>query len=269
MSLHEDYLLYDTDVDLEANKSSYAIPSRAVGNKLRDVQYVDENDNVYEMTRIKVGDLPDYQGAYTQNHAYAFSIQNNRVKLTPPIQTDVSGALRMYFYLRPAELVEENRIGIITAINRTTGEVTISSTPSHFNTTIEYDFYKAGSPHRPVAIDLSATAVNSVTNSVTFTTTDIPDELEVGDHLAQAAESSIPQVPSDLHVVLAQYVAERILESQGDTEGLRNAKVKSREMEINAGHIIDNRVEDAPTKLVNRNGALRYGLRNKRYRRRN
>ncbi len=269
LSLHEDYLLYFDDIDLVDEDADYAIPSRAVGNKLRDVQYLDSNNNQYEMTRISIGDIPDNTGAYTQNRARTFYIQNNRVHLIPPIQGSASGKLRMFYYLRPSELVEETRVGVITGINTSTGEVTVSSLPTHFSTSLKYDLYKHESPHRQLIIDINATSVNSSTNTITFATTDVPSELVVGDHIAQATECIIPQVPSDLHVVLAQYVAERILEAQGDTEGLRNAKVKSREMEIKAGNIIDNRVEDAPIKLVNRHGALRYGLSSKRYRRRN
>jgi hypothetical protein len=268
MSLHEDYLLFFEDIPLSSSQSEYTIPARAVGNKLRDVQYVDSNGNVYEMTRVRVGDLPDFQGAYEVNNAYAFYIQNNKVVLTPPVQPSSSGSLRMYYYLRPSEVVSEDRIGIITGINTLTGEIAVDSIPTNFSLGIKYDLYKFESPHRPLKIELDATGINTTTNVVTFNPSDLPSDLKIGDHLGQARECIIPQVPSDLHVVLAQYVAERILEAQGDSEGLRNAKVKSKELEISAGNIIDNRVEDAPTKLVNRNSVLRYALGNKRYLRR-
>lgn len=268
MSLHEDYLLFYEDIPLSAGQSEYTIPPRAVGNKLRDVQYVDTNSNVYEMTRVRVGDLPDFQGAYEVNNAYAFYIQNNKVVLTPPVQPSSSGSLRMYYYLRPAEMVSEDEVGIITGIDTLTGEIAVDRIPSDFSVSLKFDFYKFESPHRPLDIDLTATGINTTTRVVTFDPADIPSDLKIGDHLSIAGQSIIPQVPSDLHVVLAQYVAERILEAQGDSEGLRNAKVKSKELEAMAGNIIDNRVEDAPIKLVNRNSVLRHALGNKRYLRR-
>ena len=100
------------------------------------------------------------------------------------------------------------------------------------------------------------------------TPSDIPEFLAVGDHVALAEECCIPQVPSDLHVYLAQKTAERILESQGDAQGLGLAQQKSREMEFRAGTIIDNRVDESPPKLVNRHGILRSGLIQRLYRRR-
>ncbi len=97
---------------------------------------------------------------------------------------------------------------------------------------------------------------------------DIPQYLAVGDHIALAEQCCIPQIPSDLHVLLAQKTAERILESQGDLAGLQAAQAKSKEMEFRAGTIIDNRVDESPPKLVNRHGILRSGLIQRLYRRR-
>lgn len=97
---------------------------------------------------------------------------------------------------------------------------------------------------------------------------DIPEFLAPGDHVALAQQACIPQVPSDLHVYLAQKTAERILESQGDAQGLALAQQKSKEMEFRAGTIIDNRVDESPPKLVNRHGILRSGLIQRLYRRR-
>lgn len=97
---------------------------------------------------------------------------------------------------------------------------------------------------------------------------DIPNYLAVGDHVAMAEQCCIPQIPSDLHVYLAQKTAERILESQGDLAGLQAAQAKSKEMEFRAGTIIDNRVDESPPKLVNRHGILRSGLIQRLYRRR-
>jgi len=269
MSLHEDYFLFRQESPLVANEDKYPIPDRAIGNKLRELQFIDANGNHFEMTRISVGDIPDYQGIFSQNHAYTYYVENNNIRLLPPAQGTVSGSLLFFYYIRPSEMVSESRVGIITDINRTTGEITLDKAPTNFNINIKYDMYKNQSPHSHMKIDLTATAYNSTTKVVTFATTDIPDELVVGDHIAQQCECIIPQIPSDLHVLLAQYIAERILESQGDTEGLSNAQAKTRKMELRSGTIVDNRVDDAPIKLVNRNGLLRFGLHSKRYRRRN
>ena len=130
---------------------------------------------------------------------------------------------------------------------------------------IQYDFIQSKSPFVTLGKEITATAVNSTTNEVTFAISDIPSRLSVGDHVAKECETMIPQIPADLHVVLAHRVATRCLEALGDTEGLQNANKKLAEMEDKTSNLIDNRVEDAPIKVVNRHGALRSGLYRRRW----
>lgn len=260
MSLHEDYLLFQKDVDLEADTSEYVIPYRAVGNKLYDLQFVDDNDNLLPMARTTVSERTNYGASGTSNAHYSYYVINNRVGLLPEIGATVSGALRFIYYIRPSALVLEENISVITDIDEATGVITVSSLPDDFTTSLLYDFYKAKSPHNILSIDIAVSAIDTALNTITIAVADIPDELEVGDHIAIAQETAIPQIPSDLHVYLAQKTAERILESQGDLEGLKLAQSKSAEMEVRAGSIIDNRVDESPRKLVNSKGLLRSGL---------
>ena len=270
MSLHEDYLLFEEDKPLESNESEYEIPSRAMGNKLRDVQFKIDAKNFIEMTRIGIGERFSEFDVRTETNLKKYYVKNNKIVLVPPVgpNPSTSQAITMVFYIRPSKLVLEERIGVITGINRTSGEITFSTIPDHFNTNIQYDFYKAGSPHTILNIDKTATNVNSTTNSITFAVDDIPKNLQVGDHIGQAGECIIPQIPSELHVMLTQMVACRVLESIGDTQGLQNALVKLKQMEEAAGMIIDNRVDDAPQKAVNRHGLVRTSIFSKRFNRR-
>ncbi len=260
MSLHEDYLLFVEDQDLVENQNDYIIPYRAVGNKLYDLQYVDQDGNVYLMSRATAADEPFYQGSYTVNRTYAYYIKNNRISLMPRITGDTQGTLRFIYYIRPSQLVMTEDVGVVTDINTDTGDVTVSSLPSTFSTNTPLDFYKAQSPHNVLKIDKTPTSVNSTSKTITFDTEDIPSDLAVGDQIALSQQCAIPQIPSDLHVYLAQKTAERILEAQGDSEGLALAKQKSAEMQNSASLMIDNRVDESPIKLSNRTGILKTGL---------
>lgn len=260
MTGHEDYLLFSEDVALVAEQNEYEIPYRAVGNKLYDLQYIDGSGNVISMSRTTLADQPTYNGSYTMNQSYAYYVKNNRIGLLPTIDGYTSGSLRFIYYIRPSSFVMSDEVGAIESIDRITGIIILESMPTDFLVDITYDFYKIRSPHNVMAIDLTPTNVSSGTREITFNPDDIPDELMVGDHLAKSYQCAIPQIPSDLHVFLAQKTAERILESQGDLEGLKLAQSKSAEMELRAGTIIDNRVEESPTKLLNRHGIVRSGL---------
>lgn len=267
MTLHEDYLLYSEDIPLVEDQREYVIPYRAVGNKLYDLQYIDENGNVSTMSRTTAADEPHYRAPYTTNNVYSYYVKNNRIVLMPRLGVGPVGFLRFIYYIRPSSLVLTRDVGVISNINTVTGELTVTSLPSTFSTSTPLDFYQQKSPHVILKIDLLASSVNDTSNTITFSTDDIPSELQVGDQIALAQECAIPQIPSDLHVFLAQKTAERILEAQGDTEGLKLAMVKSAEMEVRSGTLIDNRVEESPVKLVNRNSTLRSGILSRFYRR--
>lgn len=261
LRVHEDYFLYTVSIPLEQNKTKYTIPYRAIGNKVRDVAFKDGNGNVFEMTRIGIGDLPFYNGNYSTNKVYAFYISNNEICLAPDSSTIPTGTfLQVTFYIRPNTLVLLEDVAPITSIDRDTGEITVSNLPSDFTTSSLFDLIKIQSPHKTLNYDLEVVAIDEGSKIITLNPDDIPETLSAGDHICLATESAIPQVPSDLHVMLAHRVATRCLEALGDTEGLQNANQKLVEMEQTSTTLIDDRVEDSPKKIVNRHATIRTGL---------
>ena len=89
----------------------------------------------------------------------------------------------------------------------------------------------------------------------------IPEELVIGDYVAQANQCIIPNIPTELHSMLAQRVVCRCMEALGDMQGLQMANQKLAEMELKTGSLIDNRCEGAALKVVNRHGFLRQSRR--------
>lgn len=257
---HEDYFLISEDLSLMDGKDRYQIPYRSIGNKVREISLVDTSGNIHEMTRIGIGDVPFYNQS-GQTYAYAYFIANNEISLVPQKLTHSNGTrLRVSYYIRPNSLVLLKDVAIISAIDRTTGVMQLSQLPDKFNISSKYDFVQTKSPHKCTKLEITPSAINSTTKTITFGLSDIPDQLEVGDHIAFATESAIPQIPSDLHMILAHRVATRLLEAQGDSEALNNANQKLSELEKQTESLIDNRVEDSPKKVVNRHSILRSGL---------
>jgi hypothetical protein len=83
--------------------------------------------------------------------------------------------------------------------------------------------------------------------------------IQVGDYMCLANESIIPQIPPDLHNVLAERTAARILAAIGDQAGLAITNQKIAEMENRQGNLLDQRSEGTPQKITARNSLLRYG----------
>jgi len=271
LRLHEDYLLYTEEVELEDSVSRYSIPSRAIGNKLREISFKDTNGNIFEMTRIGIQDLSEYNTTYTTTMIKTFYVENNEIVLVPTINGSVSGSLMMSYYLRPNALVEEDRAARILSINTVTGTLIVEDMPDSFSTAdsngqdVKYDLIKSSSPFITLQASIVPTTVNSTTNEITFDPADLPSSLAIGDYVNFEHECIIPQVPQDLHVVLAHRVAARCLEALGDAQGLQLANQKLAEMEMNTTNLIDNRVEEAPKKIVNRHSGLKSGLYRKRW----
>lgn len=269
MSLHEDFFLYEQAKPLVQGKTEYEIPSRAVANKLRDLQFKPDPSTLIEMTRIGIGErFADYNTGGGTDYIKRYYVKNNKVVLNASAS---SGELVFVYYIRPSHLVLEDRIGVIQGINNLNNgntELVLAELPENFNTSITYDVYKAESPSTILNIDMIPVSINALTRSVVFPTSSIPSELKVGDHLAQAQEATIPQIPTEMQAMLAQMVACRVLEAQGDSQGLQNALIKLKQMTDAGGTLIDNRVEDSPQKVVNRHSLLRAGKSYRNYNRR-
>lgn len=259
LSVHEEFFVRTETIPLEANKTKYKIPYRSIGNKLRDVHFINENGDYRELSRSIEEDKVFYNNG-SGSHFSSYIVEGNYIKPLPTIgDNPVSGSIEMVYFIRPSNLVETDKVGIISAINRTSGVVTLTNFPTEFTASEEYDFLEAKSGHTIYSFDITPSSINVAAKTLTFNVDDIPDELEIGDHIALAGESIIPQVPSDLHVVLAQRVACRCLEALGDNEGLAAANAKLSEMETKIGYLIDNRTEGDPQKAVNRYNLVRQG----------
>ena len=125
LQYHEEYYVTYEIVPLVANKSRYEIPSRAIGMKLRDLCWSDDQEiegqpygNLFEMTRI----LPDDKTYFQRNSGgnqqlHKFYVEGNEVVLMPP-QTQVTGSLVFFFYIRPNNLVSNERAAIIQSFKK-------------------------------------------------------------------------------------------------------------------------------------------------------
>jgi hypothetical protein len=160
-SNQEEYLVWNTIIPLET-KSNYEIPERAVGNALRDLAFVDQNSNEYEMTRITRDDR--YTGQYSPgyNQPYRYYLENAEIILSGAGLIDPIGSLKFSYLIRPNELVLSDEVSKITNIAE--GFLPITSIVNGATTTIT----------TPTAHSVSlgeSVVLNSVTGDVSINTT--------------------------------------------------------------------------------------------------
>lgn len=252
LQMKDDYLVFKEVVPIETSKKNYTIPERALGNKVREISFVDGN-NEYEMTQIAVDDRYQNLGM-TRSFGFMrqFYVQGSDVYPYPEIDNNGYGALAFYYYMRPNELVKDDKVATIKSIDTVNGIITVDRIPTEYKTDSLYDIISVSSPHQIRKINITVSNINSLTKTISVSVSDL-DQIKVGDMIPLAGQSCIPNIPTELHVILAQRVACRILEAIGDSQGLTNANNKLQEMEGKVGILLDNRFEGSPKKVVNRN----------------
>lgn len=117
---HEEYFVFNIEVPLVPNKSKYSIPERAIGMKLRNLFWKDGAGNFFEMTRVSQDDKAFFQrniGANTAIHK--FYMESNDIVLTPSVQSSATGNLNFDIFLRPNQLVKNERAAIISNFSQT------------------------------------------------------------------------------------------------------------------------------------------------------
>lgn len=266
VSKHEDYYLIEEPVSVVSTQKEYPIPYRALGSKIRELAFKREDETYVELHRVSVDRITDqnyrYYGDYTSNRFY---IKNESVVIDATSTIDNYNTLAFFYNIRPNQLVDSDRVAVITSIDTATGTVAVDSIPENITASSKIDFVKLNAPHRILDYDVTPTTLDTSNNFFTFDTSDLPTGLAVGDRICLQNETDLVNAPSELHSMLAEMVAARVLESIGDTEGLSAANNKLARMEKSTEYLIDNRVTGSPIKCSPRNGLLK-GRRNTRRR---
>lgn len=245
MSVRENYFQTSADTPLVDGTSRYRINPRAIGMKLQDLLLVDPSGQESSLELIAPEDRATREG---------FFFQGSDLELRPTPSGKTGWSLRQVFFRRPGTLVLPSACGAITAINTALKQVTISSTPSTFTTSVLFDFVQATPGFDTLGQDLVVTDVTS--NVITFSAT-LPTALAVGDYVALAGESPIPQVPSEFHSILSLKTAATILRSLGhDKEASAHGK-HIEKLERAALILINPRVDGEAKRVLSTHGVLR------------
>ena len=242
LSAREEYYVTYKDYSITANQATYTIPTRASGQVLRDVQLISG-------TTVKSLPLIDSERitSTATGSPSAYYLEHNKVVLYPTPSTTVD-TLRLRYYLRPSRLAATSACVQITAIDTATFTVTVAAVPSTMTANAYIDYVAADAPFQNRAIDQ---LISSVT-STTIIMTGLPSDLAVGDWVALADYTPIPQIPFEFIPVLSQMTVVKSLEALGDREGAKNAAADLQIIQNNALALIAPRNHGEPKKVVPR-----------------
>lgn len=136
LSYHEEFFVTrlqeggDDKVNLKANISRYSIPPRAIGDRIRDLFFQDQDGinspnppNLREMVRINPDDRVHFNSnaQISSNNFYRYYLEGNDVVLIPTVGLTPTpiGSLAFTYFLRPNQLVEDTRAAIIRSFKKT------------------------------------------------------------------------------------------------------------------------------------------------------
>lgn len=249
-SVREEYYVHIEDVPVVTTQKSYVIPSRAVGNALRDISLLDPSGNEINLPRLDPTILKT-NPAQTSNRLFGFYLQNEKAFIFPNTDSFTGYSIRFRYKRIPNDLVQKSTSSQVTAINTSLNEVTVSSAPAAWTTATLFDFISNTPPFVSKGDDRSITGIAA--NVLTFTNT-LPTDLAVGDWVNEAHFSTVPQIPYIGFNWLSQLSVVRALEALGDNKGLDNAYKAETRLRNEFIKNITPRTEGSPQKINNRNG---------------
>lgn len=257
MSVREEYLVDYVDIYVDGTTRAFDIPSRSIGAKLRDVTVLIDPRNFNQPNERSLPEINAEDAVFNNNFnnfltLQSFFLRDNQVILNPSADSFTGQTLRLYYFKRPNKLIQTSQCSRITSITANT--CTVNLVPTNFGTggtlSINTDIVKAKPPFKLNAMDLDIT-IDTTTNTAVFPADLSTYGIQVGDYICLSGESPIPILPVEVHTLLAQRVAVKLLASLGDNVNFQIATNRLTEMEHNVKELISNRVEGAVRKVVN------------------
>lgn len=239
LSTQEDYYVTYKDYTATAT-TSFTLPDRAIGGKIKDVVLVNSAGDETGVKRIDQSQRDQVSGTYC-------FLRGNNLLLS---DTVTEPTLRIYYHTRPSRLIELTDCGKVTSLGASS--VDLDLVPSDYTTSVTYDVVSGTAPHPVRQLDVTSTLISGTT--VTFAT--LPT-VSINDYLCTSGESPVVQCPYELVGLLAQKVACKMMEAQGDLQGLQASSAELARMEKAAFKLLEPRIDSQTTKVLNRGSDLR------------
>lgn len=253
-SLDGNYMLAEpTQENLTADEDHYDIPYRAVGRKLRNVK-LSPTGTGQDISDLTLLDDDKVQTYAVSGVPFGFYYVGDQLVVRPK-PSETTGYLELWWYLQPSLLVQTTAVAQLTAAPAA-GVCQVSSIPSTMTTGTVCDLIQARSGNRVYALDVAITATGA--NTISFDPADIDAAFTTGDWIALSQQTPVLQIPDEAYPLLETAICERVLYAIGDFDGaakLMDKDIPMQERELK--RLLEPRTDEAPIKLVNRNGLLR------------
>ncbi len=259
VSLREEFFVTKSYQNIVDGQEDYVIPYRAIGRILREIKLVgDIVSSKRKLTQVGIGDEHYFRSSSTPQ---GFYMCGDKVVLVP--KPSVSGnQLELWWLMQPGLLVPTTSAAQIVSfavngVDPLLTDVVCSSIPTAWQNLAVVDLIQGKQGCQTIAYDIVASTVNLTTNTIQFTTADIPTNLQAGDWIALQRQSPVIQIPDEMYHLLESHIAQHLLTSLGDFEGAERLQKEMTDEEMRIKLLLAPRVQGEPKKIINRSGLLR------------
>jgi hypothetical protein len=259
-SVQQEYWVQVIDIPLVQNITNYTIPIRGITNGLRLVTLLDNNGNEIEYPLLRpenTASAYNWLSPFSTSTIYGFYMENDHIVMFPnSVVTNPVNTIRFRIERQPSQLCAVSEAAQITAIS---GQlVTVNAIPSDWVTTDTYDLINGQPQFQSKGDDFVISNLNFSTQVITFTTP-LPTNLAIGDWIAVANTSPIPQIPIQTFPYLAQSAANLCMAGLADTGPYQDAVKKTALMKEDLLKLMQPRDIGNVQTIINRGGLFDNG----------
>lgn len=249
--------VYLLDVAATEGVPEYRLPSRALGARFKSLGWKTTGNSTFTRLRHLSADSYYLQGT-DRSTPVGFFLRDNVVVLVPT--PNVTGTLRVPYYLRPATLVASSAVGVVESVDVSTNSVTISGVtlPAAFDEASRYDVVRGTPGFEMLGSNLTTTIAGQVMTLGPDGVADIG--VVAGDYVCLAGQSPVAQCPVEVRGLLAVRAARRALKSvnEGNLASMLDADVA--ELTEIARGLLSPRADAEPQEWGDPRRGLLYGL---------
>lgn len=244
----EDFLVAVRDTTLTAGTANYALPSRAILGKLREVQLVASDGTVRNLPERTAEALTGWDVTSNNGTPEFYYFRGAELVLVPAPDATTYTTLRVHYFRRLNRLVDSSSSTVLTA-TAVTSTVFTGTRPSQITTSTPCDVISATEPFPSLADSITPTA--TAAGSVTFASGAVSGQA-IGDYVCLAGEAPVLQLPPEFYDLLVLRTALSLLGSGTDTEARKDVAERLKEAETNLfGALAGDRNEGETQAVVN------------------
>lgn len=251
-SIKGEYFVKNLDTPFVQGVTTYLMPQRATGMKLRDVCLVDNQGSEVLLNYINPEDLKS-SWAYAP-YQFGFYPKDNSVVLVLGnlVGTGNYSFVRLIYFRRPNTLCLQGATGeaaTILNVNYGLNQITVDLAPSDWSNSTIFDIINNMPPFQSFGDDLP---ISNITGNVVTFSSSLPTGLLNGMYLCTANFAPIAQVPVECQRLLESLTAARILQYSGDPS-FQVFQAQAEQEKKDLINVLSPRIDGSPRKIPIRN----------------